>query len=99
VIVYCEMAGLRYNADDGGHRSRLASRVELIARKADRPVWMQDLGTAEDVCRRRRRDYYVNYRLTLPATLHPGHYELRLTQTDLNGDQSVTSSLPLEVRP
>ena len=99
LIVYCEMAGLRYNADDHGYRSRLASRVELVARKADRPVWMQDLGTAEDVCRRRRRDYYVNYRLTLPATLHPGPYDLRLTQTDLNGDQSVTSSLPLEVRP
>jgi hypothetical protein len=99
LIVYCEMSGLKYGADQGGFRSRLASRVELVARKGGRPVWSQDLGTAEDLCRHRRRDYYVNYRLTLPTSLSPGAYELRLTQTDLNSDRSVSSSLALEIRP
>jgi hypothetical protein len=99
LIVYCEMSGLKYSTEQGGFRSRLASRVELVARKDGRLVWSQDLGMAEDLCRHRRRDYYVNYRLTLPASLSPGAYELRLTQTDLNSNRSASSSLALELRP
>jgi hypothetical protein len=93
------MSGLKYEPVSGGFRSQLASHVELIARGSGRPAWSQDLGTAEDVCRRRRRDYYVNYRLTFPSNLAPGPYELRVTQTDLNSDHSVTSTLEIEIRP
>jgi hypothetical protein len=99
VIVYCEMSGLRYAPVEGGYRSRLESRVEIVSRNEKRSIWSQDLGTAEDICRRRRRDYYVNYRLTLPTEIPSGSYELRLTQTDLNGDRSVSATLPLEFRP
>jgi hypothetical protein len=99
VIVYCEMTGLKYNPAPRGFRSQLASKIELYARGSDRPAWSQDLGTAEDLCRHRRRDYYVNYRLTFPASLPAGPYELKLSQTDLNDDRTVSSSLEVEVRP
>jgi hypothetical protein len=99
VILYCEMTGLRYAPADGGVRSRLTSRVEIVAKAGGASVWSHELGTAEDVCRRRRRDYYVNYRLALPANLSPGNYELRLTQTDLLAEQSASSSIDLEIRP
>jgi hypothetical protein len=76
----------------------LAAHVEVRSAKDGKSVWKQALGTAEDLCRR-RRDYFVNYRITLPATLPPGHFELRLTQTDLVSDRSATLSIPLTVHP
>jgi hypothetical protein len=101
VVVYCELDGLRYEpeADGARLRSRLESTVELRAAEGDRVVWSQALGTAEDVCRRRRRDYYVNYRLTLPdaAALPPGAYRLRVHQRDAMGGNEATAEIPLTI--
>jgi hypothetical protein len=99
VIIYCEMAGVRYESEGSLHRSRLASRVEVVASSGGEPVWTHSLGTADDLCRRRRRDYYVNYRMTLPESLTPGSYELRLIQDDLVAHHSATGSVPLLIQP
>ena len=98
VIVYCEVAGLRYEKADDGFRSRLASRVELLPRGGGTAVWTNELGTAEDACHRRRRDYYVNYRLKLPS-LKPGTYLLRVSQTDLVGDGRASAEIEVTFRP
>jgi hypothetical protein len=99
LIVYCEVDGLRYANTGDGFASRLGSRVEVIANGTPRPVWAQELGTAEDLCSRRRRDNFVNYRLSLPASLPPGSYDLRLIQTDLIGERTSSATVPFEVRP
>ncbi len=96
-LVYCELTGLRYQARDTSYVSRLSSRVELISARDGAKVWEQSLGEAEDQCRRRRRDNYVNYRITLPPTLPAGDYRLRLTQTDLVANHSASSELPLTI--
>jgi hypothetical protein len=87
------MEGPQIQETDSGYRSRLGSRVELTLPSGGDPIWSQSLGAAEDQCLRRRRDYFVNYRLTLPSQLSPGPYLLRLTQTDLLTGRSVASSL------
>ncbi len=99
LIVYCEVAGLRSRPVGDAFHSRLSSRVELLVRDGGKPVWSQVLGTAEDQCRRRRRDYFVNYRITLPDDLPPGDYDLRLTQTDEIAARSATSGIKLTIRP
>lgn len=99
LIVYCEMAGLHWAKTADGVRSRLASRVEVVKRGESRPVWSQDLGTAEDACRRRRRDYYVNYKLALPKSLPAGPYDLRLTQTDLVGEHTTSATVSFAILP
>ncbi len=99
LLVYCEMAGLRYESDDSGFRSRLSSQVEVLPAGGGKVVWSEALGTAEDQCRRRRRDYFVNYRLVVPARLAPGSYSLRLSQTDLVSNRSVTAAVPFSVLP
>jgi hypothetical protein len=99
VVVYCELIGLRPQPDGDRFRSRLASTVEVTPEGADRPTWSQPLGNADDSCRRRRRDYYVSYRILLPPTLSPGPYHLRLTQTDLLAGRSTSRSLPFTIRP
>jgi hypothetical protein len=99
ILIYCELNGLRSVPSADGFRSRISSQVEIVHKEGGDPVWSQALGMAEDLCRRPRRDYYVNYRMTLPANLAPGAYELRLTQTDLVADRSETAVLTLHIRP
>jgi hypothetical protein len=99
LIVYCEVTGLRYANAGDAFSSRLGSRVEIVASGAASPLWTQELGTAEDLCARRRRDNFVNYRLSLPTSLLPGSYDLRLVQTDLIGERTSSATTPFEVRP
>jgi hypothetical protein len=99
VIVYCEMSGLRYSAAGGVFHSRLASRVELTPTAGGKVVWSDDLGVAEDLCRRRRRDYYVNYRLVLPDRLPPGTYQLNLLQSDELAGRTTAGSLVVTIEP
>lgn len=99
VIVYCEMSGLRYSAAGGVFHSRLSSRVELTASAGGNVVWSDDLGVAEDLCRRRRRDYYVNYRLVIPDQIPPGTYQLNLVQSDELAGRSASGSLVVTIQP
>ena len=97
--VYCELTGLQYEARDAGFVSRISSRVEVRPALEGAVLWEQELGAAEDLCRRQRRDYYVNYRVDLPKTLGPGSYRLRFLQTDLVAGSSTTTEIPLEITP
>lgn len=99
VIVYCELAGVRYEPSGDTFRSRLAAQVEILSARDEKPISTHALGTAEDVCPRKRRDYYVNYRITLPKSLGPGSYILRLTQKDLNSDRTATHSVTFSIKP
>jgi hypothetical protein len=99
LLVYCEMNGLKYEPDKDTFRSRLESKVEIVPSEGGEAVWSEALGTAEDVCRRRRRDYFVNYRIVVPARLAAGSYALRLSQTDLIAGRSVSASVPFSVKP
>jgi hypothetical protein len=98
ILIYCEMNGLEYEPSADSFLSRMSSHLELVAGTNGKVAWEQDLGSAEDSCRRIRRDYYVNYCIQLPPDLSPGHYRLRLIQTDLIGKQTAAADLPLEVR-
>jgi hypothetical protein len=99
VLIYCEMTGLRYEAKVDGFVSRVSSHIEIRACGGGPIRWERDLGAGEDVCRRRRHDYYVNYLVELPETLSPGAYELRLTQTDQVANRSATAQIPLLITP
>jgi hypothetical protein len=98
VIVYCEVTGLRDEADGDAFRSRVSAQVELVAAPGGRSIWKQALGTADDLCRRRRRDFYVNYRIALPKDLAPGTYELRLSQTDALAGRAAARAIPLTIQ-
>ncbi len=99
VILYCEMAGVRYEPEGDFYRSRLASRVEIVASGGSEPIWKHVPAPADDLCRRRRRDFYVNYRITLPESLVPGSYDLRLIQDDLVASRTSTRAVALVIAP
>lgn len=101
ILLYCEMVGLVYEpAAEGQVRSRIRSRIEIRpAQGDDVPVWELDLGAAVDLCRQARKDYYVNYRITLPGpeTLAPGEYRLVLHQQDTVSGKQAQRELPLRI--
>ena len=93
IILYCELSGLRYAFEDGTYRSRITSKLELVKGEGGQVVWSLPLGSADDLCRRRRRDFYVNYKVNVPTSVPPGPYRLRITQTDLVGQQTTDTEL------
>jgi hypothetical protein len=99
LLLYCELTGIQYEERGADFVSRISSRVEIKPEDGGPVLWTRELGDAQDVCRRRRRDYYVNYRVDLPKTLVAGRYRLRLLQTDLVAGSSTSSEIPFEITP
>jgi hypothetical protein len=99
LLVYCELTGIQYEERGAVFVSRISSRVEVKPGNGGPVLWSRELGDAQDVCRRRRRDYYVNSRVDLPSNLGPGAYRLRLLQTDLVAGSSTSSEIPFEITP
>ena len=97
VILYCEVDGLRFEQTAAGFRTRLAAQLEILPEGGGPPILTRSLGTAEETCRRRRRDYYVVYRLSLPRPLAPGDYRIRITERDLTSDHSATREVGLAI--
>lgn len=95
--LYWEVAGLKSEQVDGWHRTRVGCILEILPASGAEPVWRQALDDAEDRCRRERRDFFINTRLTLPDTLAPGDYFLRLTLRDLQAGASTVRTLAFKV--
>lgn len=98
VLVYCEPEGIAYQTDSDGFRSRIASRVEILSEGSKDSVWSEDMGYVEDICRSKRRDYYVNFRVSLPESLAAGRYRLKVSQVDLIGETDASTEIPFVVK-
>jgi hypothetical protein len=90
MILYCEVDGLRFEQTAAGFRTRLAAQIEIVPEGGGAPVLLKTLATAEETCRKRRRDYFIAYKLVLPKPLTPGDYKIRLTEKDLTSDRTTT---------
>jgi hypothetical protein len=99
VLLYCEMTGMRYEANDASFVSRLSSKIEIGSVGSGVSQWALELGPKEDVCASRRHDFFVNYKFSVPPGLPPGAYRLRLTQTDLIANRSTAAEIPLVIVP
>lgn len=97
VTIYCELEGLHSEPAGDSFRSRLETRIELVRDDASQPDWSESIGPGEDLCRRPRRDVFVNYRVTIPEKLTPGEYSLRLVQHDLLNNQVATRAMPISI--
>ncbi len=84
VMLYWEVEGLRTEHDGDWYRTRFAVEAAILPAEGtgDAPIWHESLGQDEDVCRRPRRDYFINCEIALPERLAPGPYRLRLTLRD-----------------
>jgi hypothetical protein len=97
VGLYWEVEGLKTERDGDWFKTRLSCSLAIVPEGVEEPAWRRTLDPAEDACRRPRRDFFVNTRLTIPDSLKPGRYELRLTLEDRVAKQSVSQTLPFAV--
>ncbi len=95
-LVYCELGGLEYRADGDGFTASVATRVELIRPADDQKVWEVADG-AVDHSPTKRRDVYVGTLVTLPETIAPGEYTLRLYQADSTSGRTASTEIPVTI--
>lgn len=97
-IVYCELKNLRSElTPEGQNRTLLSSRLELFGADG-RSVWSQEEPNIEDLCRRKRSDFFIAQRIMLPANLPAGEYVLKVTITDELSNRMNEGSLPFTLR-
>ncbi len=91
-IVYSEIRNFQSEqTDDGRYRTRLATRLEVLTTNGQ-SVWQHEEPEIADLCRRRRTDFFIAQRVTLPPTLPAGDYVLKVMVEDkLSGKASETS--------
>jgi len=81
-IVYSEIAHLRSERiADGRYQTRLGTRLEVLTADG-KSLWQREEPEIVDVCRRRRVDFFIAQRITLPPTLATGDYVLKVLVED-----------------
>jgi len=96
LIVYCELAGVRYEPLEDGSRSLLLTDLEITTTEDDATVWSESRRT-EDRSRTPRHDYYVGYLIALPESMPEGRYRIRVSQRDRLSGGDATGSLDFQV--
>ena len=99
-IVYSEIRNLRSaQTADGQYRTVLATRLEVLTATGE-PVWQHEEPEIVDQCRRPRTDFFLAHRISLPATLTPGEYVLKVLVDDKPCEDSCpTCSCCSSLRP
>lgn len=96
-VVYSEIDHLASERGvDGKYASRLATRLELFTADGE-SLWHQQEPEIRDECSRRRRDFFVAQRMTLPPTLPAGEYVLKLTVEDLASGRMTERAHPVRL--
>jgi hypothetical protein len=97
VSLYVEVENYHSRSTEKGYCTSLGSTYEILNDQGVRV----DGGTMPDVddcCRSRRRDFHIQYGITLPKTLTPGTYHFNLIIKDRQGDKIGHATVPFEIR-
>lgn len=82
-IVYSEIRNFASErTEEGRYRTRIATRIEAFTVDGE-SVWQHEEPEIVDLCRRRRNDFFIAQRVTLPPTLPAGDYVLKVRVEDL----------------
>ena len=96
VIVYAEVENFASTLNEKNlWETRLEGQLALY-NESGWPVW-EDKFPAIDVCRNRRRDFFLPRKVTIPASLNLGRYVLKVTVTDQQASRIAESSIPIVI--
>ena len=97
-IVYFELQGWKpVIRDDGMQLTEVHYTVQILD-NSGAPVWSDMLQKAKDLSRAERKDLYVTRLLTVPASMVPGKYSLRVVASDPASGEEASAVIPLEVQ-
>jgi hypothetical protein len=97
VLLYAEVDGFKAESVNDGFRTALASNYEIVDRQG-KMVDTREFGLTEEVCRNRRRDFFIRYQFHLPTTLDVGAYTLRLNLTDALGQKNGVATIDFSIK-
>lgn len=96
-IAYTEIKNFRSERnEDGQYQTRLATRLEVLTADG-RSVWGHEESDIVDLCRRRRTDFFIAQRVSLPPTLPAGEYVLKVLVEDRLSGRASEASHTFEV--
>ncbi|HJQ81890.1 MAG TPA: hypothetical protein VJ828_18135 [Lacipirellulaceae bacterium] len=97
VSLYVEVENYHSRSTEKGFCTLLGSTYELLNEKGER-VGGGEIPDVNDCCRSRRRDFHIQYSLTLPETLTPGRYQLQLVIKDRQSDKRGQATVAFEIK-
>jgi hypothetical protein len=96
-IVYSEIENLRSEmSPEGQYRTSLGTRIAVLTEDG-KEMWEHEEPEIVDVCRRRRSDFFVAQRVTLPPTLAAGEYVLKVLVEDRLSGKANESAMRFTV--
>ena len=98
LILYVELDNYYSDATADGYRTTFDSSYRLV-NQAGEEVVSKDFPVVDDLCLTLRRDFHIEYAMTIPATVPAGDYRLELTVTDRLGQKIGHDQMLLTVGP
>ena len=96
VTIYLEVDNFRTEATDDGNHTRIGTSYRVLDDRGNR-VDSREFPAVDDYCYSRRRDFHIQYGVTLPERIYPGDYKLELTLTDELGNKIGRASIDFEI--
>lgn len=97
VVFYCEVDGFASRPDEANRwTTRLSMSLKLFT-ESGVEIWATPAQEVTDVARRPRRDFFLNQKIQIPATLAPGRYFVKATVEDLIADRVAEKTVTIEV--
>jgi hypothetical protein len=97
VSLYVEVENYHSESTEKGFCTSLGSTYELLDDKGER-VSGGEFPVVDDCCRSRRRDFHIQYGLTLPKKMEPGRYTLELVVKDRQSEKFGHATATFEIR-
>jgi len=96
VFLYVEVENYHSQSTEKGFCTSLGSTYELLDEHGTR-VGGGEFPDVDDCCRSRRRDFHIQFGVTLPEKLAPGQYQLQLVVKDRQSDKIGHASVAFEI--
>jgi hypothetical protein len=97
VLLYAEVDGFKAEPHSDGFRTTLSSGYVIVDSQGT-TVDTREFGVTEEVCRNRRRDYFIRYQFHLPQQLAAGTYTLRLKMTDALSQKAGEATIDFSIK-
>ncbi len=96
ITLYAEIENFSSESTQKGYQTRLGTSYEVVDKNGKR-VDSAQFPEVEDLCHNPRRDFHMQYTVTLPTRIYPDQYEIRLIVTDQQSHKIGQASVPFEI--
>lgn len=98
VLLYAEIENFVTEARPDGFETEMQGSYQIFDAAGQR-VAEHVFPAEKELCRNRRRDYFVPFRMYMPKRIAPGPYTLQLTVEDLKGRRFGQASIRFTIVP